>query len=1290
VTKFALVFLLSCGALFAQGNTAPISGTVTDPTGAAVPAAEVAITNNATSQMVRTTTNEKGEFAVTSLPAATYKVTVSKSGFRVASIEGVELNGGVPATVNVKLEVGQTNETVEVAAGAEIVQTQSATVASSIGGRQLFELPFATRNAVELLVTQPGVQTPSNPRSSSVNGLPRGALNVTMDGMNAQDNMLKSSDGFFAYIYPSVDSLDELTVSTSAGNADSSGQGAAQIKFTTKSGTNQFHGGGFYQRRQTGWNANYYFNNEQLLPRDVVKLTQRGLHVGGPILKNRAFFFVNYEQYMLPGTKSYTRQILSQDAMNGVFTYCPTGTTNATCAADPSLLKKINVLTLAQQNGFTGTQDPILQKTYQQMYATAGGGTVIPRGVSNGDFTRVDLNYQPTGDQTRHFFTSRLDYNITNNHHLSLVYNYDKYSSVPDFLNNVVAAFPGSGVVLGTTQNTGQYSNRFAGTISLRSQFGSRVTNEWRGGMNGGTVLFFPDINDSLYAQWNGWRPSFLTNTGGTYISSVTTSTSSQRRNSPVKDVADNLYWVKGSHTLAFGGEFTQVNSWQLISATDTMPNLAFGANSGDPILSQVFIAANMPSSSTTNQTDAANLYANLTGRVYSVSKRLVLDEQSHKYTSTPPIDRNRQREYGGYVQDSWRAARNLTVNLGLRYEKQGAYENINGLYSRVTYPALWGISGVGNLFKPGATGGVVPSFTQAAGNPYSTPSAFAPSLGVAWQVPKMDGFLGKVFGSQEGSSVVRAGYSVSTVRVGQNLFISLWGSNQGILQDASVSPTSTPADFGAPGSVLFRNTIPTRSGLLSTPAYPLPASFTTSLNDFQPNMKLGYVQSWNIGWQRQLRRDAVVEFRYTGNHGVHLWRQYNLNEVNVIENGFLNEFLIAQNNLRIARGGDLTATAKGNNWGNQGLPGQQATPLLQTGVGNTTDATIAGYLLLGQAGSAANSIATNLGRMNNLTGPNSKACNGAPCPANLFLVNPTVGSGGSFVETNDGTSYYDALQIELRRRMSHGLSLQGSYVWSKSMANGPTSSSSSVAQPTTLRNLGIDKGPSGFDMRHALKANWIYELPFGNGRRYGSHGIGGKVLEGWEINGVVRVQSGLPFYLNGLGTLNNANPTAGQGALNGVTLNNMTAHDLQEMVNIRKTTGTDGKGIVYYLPDSLIKNSQAAFNVGGYTPAQLDKSAPYIGPAAPGQLGWRGYLYQNWNRFFDASVVKRTRVRESVNVELRATALNVFNMTNFGSGGAYGNIGSTFGQVTGAYRDISGGVEPGGRILEFMLRLNF
>src|SRR5262245_11815561 len=319
--KLAALVCLAASFVFAQGNTSRLDGTVVDPTGAAIPGAEVVVTNIATDQGFKAATNERGEWTVPSMPAAVYKVVVTKTGFKSGVAPKVEVNSGVPATVNIKLEIGSASESVEVVGGAEIVQASSAAVSSTIGGRQLFELPFATRNAVELLVTQPGVQTPSNPRSSSVNGLPRGALNVSIDGMNTQDNMLKSGDGFFSYIYPSVDALDELTVTTSAGSADSTGQGAAQIKFTTKSGSNQFHGGGFYQLRNTALNANYYFNNQQGLPRDVVKLTQRGLHGGGPFRKDKAFFFVNYEQYLLPGTKSYTRQILTDTATNGTFTY---------------------------------------------------------------------------------------------------------------------------------------------------------------------------------------------------------------------------------------------------------------------------------------------------------------------------------------------------------------------------------------------------------------------------------------------------------------------------------------------------------------------------------------------------------------------------------------------------------------------------------------------------------------------------------------------------------------------------------------------------------------------------------------------------------------------------------------------------------------------------------------------------------------------------------------------------------------------------------------------------------
>ena len=235
LSRMIAVFALFAAIAFSQGvSTGRMDGTVTDPQGAAVPNAKVDVVDVATGAAFSTTTNEKGEWALPSMRVATYRITVNQPGFKVAVVDGVEMHAGVPTSVPVKLELGQSTETIVVEGGAEIVQTTTAAVSNTITGRQIYELPFATRNAVELMVTQPGTQTPGNPRSSTINGLPKGALNVTIDGINSQDNMLKSSDGFFSYIMPSVDSLEEVTLTNSAAGVDATSQGGAQIKFVTK------------------------------------------------------------------------------------------------------------------------------------------------------------------------------------------------------------------------------------------------------------------------------------------------------------------------------------------------------------------------------------------------------------------------------------------------------------------------------------------------------------------------------------------------------------------------------------------------------------------------------------------------------------------------------------------------------------------------------------------------------------------------------------------------------------------------------------------------------------------------------------------------------------------------------------------------------------------------------------------------------------------------------------------------------------------------------------------------
>ncbi|SPE28255.1 conserved hypothetical protein [Candidatus Sulfopaludibacter sp. SbA3] len=926
----------------------------------------------------------------------------------------------------------------------------------------------------------------------------------------------------------------------------------------------------------------------------------------------------------------------------------------------------------------------MIAKTLSDIWALVQNGNLKPNSATGSDFNRDTLTYGAAGSQARYFLTTRLDYNLTLKHHLSYVQNYDWYNASPDVLNGVVPVYPGTGTVLGSNVVAGQRSRRFADTLSLRSSLTSRLTNEFRFGITGGTVLFY-DLagSDALYSQWKGFVPSFG------YFGPVTTTTGVSRRNAPVKDLAETMSWVKGGHQISFGGTWTSVATWQQSIGSETLPGMSFGMATGDPATTGStawLTAANIPGISSGDLSSAGSLYAALTGRISSISQQKVLNESSHQYGTDPAVDRNRQREFGFFAQDTWRISPSLTATIGARLEYQLPFVNLNGTYSDVGLAGIWGISGIGNMFKPGVLTGVNPTFNAVNGsNAYNMPPVVLPSLGLAYQLAPANGFLSIFTGHHAGAAVLRAGYAISSTRPGGYNFQSIWGSNKGLYYSTSVDPVNYPQYFGPAGSRYFSDSSFPSQPSPSAPQYPITPAFTDSLNDFDPNLKMGYVQSWNIGYQREVTHNTVVEVRFTGNHGVHEWRQVNLDEVNIFENGFLSEAMVAQQNLAIANGMSVaqmmyTPTLKSYNYGNQGLPGQQNLKMIPIALGSTccNDTTTGGYLQLNRFGSFASAIASNVTRMANLTN--------AGYPSNLFVVNPAVTSGGSYLMTNLGASFYDALQVEVQRRLTKGLQMQGSYVWAHSLTNGATANSGDYAEPTTFRDLRLDRGPTGFDLRHAFKANWIYELPFGTGRSYLSSGnaVIRKAVEGWEIVGVTRVQAGQPSRL-----------TSGRACINGnecgVVLHNITIQQLQNDLTINKTSVINSNGtvsgVLYDLPLDLIHNTEAAFNNGGYT---LDPNAPYVGPqTAVGQLGYNYYLRGPWQKHLDASIVKRTRIHESVNIEFRAQALNVLNHPNFYLGSA--SASSTgFGQITSAYRDISNGLDPGGRILEFSARLNF
>src|SRR5688572_14411003 len=1301
LTAFVALVVLP---IFAQTSTAgSIAGAVTDQTGAVVAGAEVVIKNNGTLAESTVTTTDNGTFNVPSLATGVYTVTIRAAGFKQMAVTDVKVDVAKASTVNVQLEIGAPTETVTIVGSGELLQTQSANVASTITGQQITDLPYASRNALDIVLFLPGTATVGRPRQSSVNGLPKGALNITLDGVQVQDPLLKNSDGFFTYIQPKTDAIEEVTLSTATPGAESAGSGAVQIKFATRQGTSEYHGSAYIYHRNSWFNSNYWFNNRDLpedpvdkkAPRASVLLTQPGIRFGGPILipgilksREKAFFFVNYEEYRLPESTARQRTIFHPSVLSGNFTYNPTPTTTvtrnlfalaATADCDPDT---------AGLQPCPSTIDPTIGALLADIQAsTSGTGGV----ATTSDPNLMQFSFINSGGQTRRFPTVNLTWNITNNHQLSNVWNYQQFSSVVDFLNNADPRFPGF-------PNFGsQASNRFSNSTALISKIGTSISNEARFALVGGTVVFFPQVSPAQFENQRGFNLGI--NAGG--VTTATAANAPQRRNGPVQTFSDTLNWVKGNHTWSFGGNYTRTNLFSLFPNGGLVRAITFGidqtSQGGDPV-NAIFNSTNFPNANATQLANARGIYATLVGRMTAVSGTAVADEELNYTLNGNSIERAGQNAWAVFAQDQWRIRPNVTLNFGLRYELQGPYYAKNNAYTvPLSFENVFGCSGAFNFFNPGnCTAPRTQMKRLEPGSPaYNTDrNNFAPNFGIAYSPDFKSGFLRRIFG-ESGQSVIRAGYSIAYNQDGTNVGSTGLGTNPGQNFSVAVSTANGTLPIGS----LFRTpgSIPTPT--ITAPTFP----FTPGVNDqaiaFSPDLRIGYVQSWTFGIQRELARDTVFEVRYVGNRAKKLTRLWSINEVNTIENGFANEFRLAQANLIAnnlsgiaARRGSFAFFGPGT--GTSPLPiflayinGRSGALVSQASsyTGGSWTATNIANNLVGVAANvtgAAGALSGNAGfRANALT---------AGLARNFFVINPDV-PAGAFVIDNSASSTYDALQVELRRRMSAGLLLMANYVWSHSMSDAFASSSIAQSNFTTIRNPRLGYGVSPFDIRHAFKGDFIYELPFGRGQRWIGD-IGTKtnwLLGGWGVNGTFRVQSGSPINFGN------------------VQLINMDRSDLQKMIEIRKNPTT-----VTWLPEDVIVNTIRAFSVSttsasGYSGLAPDLTKPFIAPAGFGncQARFNGEcgitnLVVYGPRFtrIDASLVKKVTFSENTNLEFRVEALNVINNQNFKVGsfaadtvslaGTYAN--PTFGQTTTAYQDTSTTTDPGGRVIQFVLRFNF
>jgi hypothetical protein len=1330
-----LIFAVSGVVAFGQGSAGSLSGTVLDPKGAVVAGATVTVKNVGTSQENTTETSSEGTFNVASLATGIYTATINAQGFKQAIVTEIKVDVGKVSSINVQLEIGSASETVTVVGGGELLQTQSATVGTTLTGRQITDLPTASRDALDLVLAMPGTTTVGRPRQSSVNGLPKGALNITIDGINVQDNLLKSNDGFFTYVRPRTDAISEVTVSTATPGAESSAEGAVQIKFVTQGGSNDYHGGLYWYHRNPALNANYWFNNRDQpadpvtgkAPQARILLNQPGGKVGGPIRipglfngKDKAFFFVNYEEYRLPERTSRTRNILSPQAQQGLYrflspTFAPTNSDTTCSGTGASRICTMNVYAAATRAGLAfATPDPTVGSLLNQIRGSVSGQVI----KESGDPNIQQVSFVNPGGQVRKFPTVRFDFNVAKNHHIENIWNYQQFRSQVDFLNSVDPAFP-------DFPNFGsQDSNRFSNATAWRWTINQNLVSEMRYGFVGGTSLFFPGVNAGQFQNQGGYNLS-LGNfaSGGFTLQTATVNNGPSRRHTPVRQFTENLSWSKGNHSVNFGGTHTRITYWA--QAYTPVPAIVFSTSSTlDATGFNAF--GSLPS---TQQGVAAQLYYLLAGRITAVNANARLNEDTLKYSYLGDLEsRVGQKEWGVYAQDSWRIRPNLTLNFGMRWEVQLPFEAMNNTFAGVSYQGLYGESGQGNLFKPGTLTGV-PSTYSLFGTGYKAYKAdygnFGPTVGVAW-TPNFESGVLKFLGGESGQTVLRAGWSRAFNREGVNVFTAVTGGNPGgtITTNRNLTLGNLPAGSYLRQGPFAPPTFP------SAPVYPNAGLLTDAVNAFDPNLKVGSIDSWTLSLQREISSDTVVEFRYIGNRGKDLWRQYDLNELNIIENGVFAEWKLAQKNLlanvaanRCMAGQNPTANPGcqlnfayfGDNTGTSPLPITlgyfQGLTGAATGVAaNYTSANFRTNTYFNTMNPLNPTPLTFGANLSSTAFDNRRSGAGAIFPYNHFLVNAGK-RGGSYIVDNSGRTYYDAFTAELRRRLSHGLLVQASYTFGKAINNSYASSAVVYDQPATLRE-GQDtrRGLAPFDITHGLKANFIYELPFGRGRQFlsGANGLVNGLLGGWGFNGNIRIQSGNPF------------------SLGNVQVVGMDGKELQDAVGVYR----DPDGFIYVLPKDIRENTVKAFNLGFVTrqvsgqpstvAAEYTQGAPsgrflapagysncqqgvgYVPSLATPTLGG-GCGFQNLvlkgPAFFrsDLSIVKKITFSENTNLELRGEFLNAFNNINFlvGSAGndlnTLGGFTSTaFGRMTAAYQDLSTTNDPGGRLVQLVVRFNF